>query len=134
MRRLVVVLFILFHPFPSAAQESAQYRACSEKAAAQVDMNACASQEASRVDAELNAVYRKLLTITAAQPEAVARIRAAERAWIAYRNAFVLAMYPASNKLAEYGSIYPMEADLLRARLTRRQIDALWELVQRYRN
>jgi uncharacterized protein YecT (DUF1311 family) len=125
------------HPFSFIAKSRSRICAVprmQRKAAAQVEMNACASQEAARVDAELNAIYRKLLAITAAQPEAVARIRAAERAWIAYRNAFVLGMYPASNKLAEYGSMYPMEADLLRARLTRRQIDALWELVQQYRN
>ena len=42
------------------------------------------------------------------------------------------AMYPAKNKQAEYGSIYPMEADLLRAKLTQRQVTALKELLQQY--
>jgi hypothetical protein len=35
------------------------------------------------------------------------------------------AMYPAEDKQAEYGSVYPMEADLLRAKLTQRQVTAL---------
>jgi len=48
------------------------------------------------------------------------RFKAAERAWIAYRDAYMGAMYPAKDKQAEYGSIYPMEADLLRAKLTQR--------------
>jgi hypothetical protein len=42
------------------------------------------------------------------------------------------AMYPAKNKQAEYGSIYPMEADLLRAKLTQQQVAALKELQQQY--
>ena len=41
-------------------------------------------------------------------------------------------MYPAKNKQAEYGSIYPMEADLLRAKLTQQQVAALKELQQQY--
>jgi len=43
------------------------------------------------------------------------------------------AMYPAKDKQSEYGSIYPMEADLLRAKLTQRQVTALKELLQQYR-
>jgi len=114
------------------AQDSAQYRACNEKAKAQTEMNACASDEAARIDAELNDVYRKLLSTAASPPESAAKIKAAERAWIAYRDAYMDAMYPAKNKQAEYGSIYPMEADLLRAKLTRRQVTALKELLQQY--
>jgi uncharacterized protein YecT (DUF1311 family) len=95
-------------------------------------MNACASDEATRVDAELNDVYRKLLSKAASPTEAAAKIKAAERAWIAYRDAYMDAMYPAKDKQAEYGSIYPMEADLLRAKLTQRQVTALEELIQQY--
>jgi len=41
-------------------------------------------------------------------------------------------MYPAKDKQAEYGSIYPLEANLLRARLTRQQTAALKDLLRRY--
>jgi uncharacterized protein YecT (DUF1311 family) len=81
-------------------------------------MNACASDEATRVAGELSEVYRKLLSQAASQEGADAKIKAAERAWISYRDAYMDAMYPAKNKQAEYGSIYPMEADLLLAKLT----------------
>jgi uncharacterized protein YecT (DUF1311 family) len=126
MRYLAIAFLIA--SLPALAQDSAQYRACNEKAKAQAEMNACASEEAARVDAELNEVYRKLLSQTANQPEATAKIKAAERAWIAYRDAYMDAMYPAKNKQAEYGSIYPMEADLLRAKVTERQVTALTEV------
>ncbi len=95
-------------------------------------MNACANEEASRTDDRLNDVYRNLLLQAASQQGAVEKIKAAENAWIVYRDAFVDAMYPAKDKQAEYGSIYPMEVDLLRAKLTRQQVAALKEMLQQY--
>jgi uncharacterized protein YecT (DUF1311 family) len=130
MKYLPVVF--LLASLPGFAQDSAQYRACNEKAKVQMEMNACASEEAARVDAELNDVYHKLLSQAGSQEEAVAKIKTAERAWIAYRDAYSDAMYPAKNKQAEYGSIYPMEADLIRAKLTQQQVTALKELLQQY--
>lgn len=130
--KYLTVVFLLAALLPGLAQDSAQYRACNEKAKTQMEMNACASEEAAHVDAQLNEVYRKVLAQAGKQEEAVAKIKAAERAWIAYRDAYMDAMYPAKNKQAEYGSIYPMEADLLRAKLTQRQVTALKELLQQY--
>ena len=130
MKYLPIVF--LLASLPGLAQDSAQYRACNKKAKTQAEMNACASEEAARADAELNEVYRKLLSQAASQEEAAAKIKAAERAWIAYRDAYMDAMYPAKNKQAEYGSIYPMEADLLRTKLTQRQVMALKELLHQY--
>lgn len=125
-------LVFLLASLPGFAQHSARYRACSEKAKTQMEMNACASEEAARADVELNEVYRKVLAQAGKEEEAIAKIKAAERAWITYRDAYMDAMYPAKNKQAEYGSIYPMEADLLRAKLTQRQVTALKELLQQY--
>lgn len=90
-------------------------------------MNACASDEAARADAQLNDVYGVLLQ-KATDVTARRKIRVAERAWVAYRDAYVDAMYPKENKQANYGSIYPMEVALLRAKLTRIQIVALQDL------
>ena len=125
-------LAFLLASIPCLAQGSPQYRACNEKAKTQVEMNACASEEAARVDAELNGVYRQLLKQAASEEDAVAKIKAAQRAWLTYRDAYMDAMYPAKNKQAEHGSIYPMEVDLLRAKLTQRQVIALKELLQQY--
>lgn len=111
------------------AQESAEYRACSDGAKTQAAMNVCASDEAARADKQLNEVYRTLLQRTT-DTTAATKIKVAERAWITYRDAYIDAMYPAENKQAEYGSVYPMEIDLLRAKLTRIQIDALQDLSQ----
>jgi len=117
----------------ASAQDSPPYRACNKNAKTQMEMNACATQEADRVDADLNGIYHKVLAAAAGDQSAVAKIKTAEKAWIVYRDAYMDAMYPADDKQAEYGSIYPMEEELLRAKLTQRQVVALSELWKQYR-
>ncbi len=125
-------LFIVLACCACWAQESTLYRACNHQAKTQYDMNICANAEAKRVDDELNRIYKRLLSTVADDPEATVKIKAAETAWIAYRDAYIEAMYPAKDKQAEYGSIYPMEVDLLGAKITRQQIDSLRNLLKQY--
>lgn len=134
MRYIMICLLFVFCSFPALGQSSEQYRACTEKAKTQTQLHACANEEAARVDADLNVTYAKLLSKAESQPEAIAKIKAAERAWIAYRDAYINAMYPAKDKQAEYGSSYPMEVDLLRAKLTQHQVAALMDLLKQYGN
>lgn len=94
-------------------------------------MNACASTEAARVDAQMDDIYNTLLSKTASQPEALAKIKAVQKAWLVYRDAYIAAMYPAKNKQAEYGSMYSMKVNLLRAKLTQKQVSALKELLRK---
>lgn len=129
MRYFATILLLAVVSGSVCAQQSAEYRACNEQAKTQTAMNACASDEAARADAQLNDVYRILLQKTA-DVTAREKIRLAERAWIAYRDAYVDAMYPKEDKQADYGSIYPMEVALLSAKLTRIQIAALQDLSQ----
>lgn len=129
-RYVALVFLIASNSFLCFGQNSQQYRACTDKAKTQTAMNACANEEAQRGDAELSEVYRTLLSRAAHQPDALAKIKAAEKAWIVYRDAYVEAMYPAQDKQAEYGSVYPMEADLLRAKLTQQQVAALKNLLE----
>jgi uncharacterized protein YecT (DUF1311 family) len=131
MRCLAVVLFIAFGSSPSFCQNSKEYRACNEKAKTPAEMNACAHEEAARVDAKLDTVYAKLLSKAESDPVALAKIKNAEKNWIAYRDAYISAMFPAAHKLTEYGSMYPMKADLLRAKLTHQQITALNALLRK---
>ena len=98
MKFLVVALLMTVISFGCFAQDSAEYRACSDKANTQSEMTACASDEAARVDAKLKTTYRALLARVTSQPEALAKIKAAERAWIAYRDAYIEATYPAEEK------------------------------------
>lgn len=129
MKCLVVALFIVVGSLPCRAQYSDQYSACEERANTQLAMDTCASEEAGRVETQRRNIYQELLSKAASDPEAVAKIKAAETAWIAYRDAYVEAMWPAKDKQTEYGTIYPMEADLLWAKLTLRHITDLKELL-----
>jgi len=117
---------------PFFAQESEQYLICDEKANTQREMLVCASEEAKRVDAELNDMYRMLLKNASNDAEAINKIKKAERAWISYRDAYIEAMYPADDKQTQYGSIFPMQANLLRAKLTREHLDDVKALVEQY--
>jgi uncharacterized protein YecT (DUF1311 family) len=132
MKFLTIALFVASSAFTSFAQDSAAYRACSDRANTQAEMNTCASDEAARVDAKLNSVYQSLLAKVTSQPAALSKIKAAERAWLTYRDAYIEATYPAKDKAAEYGSIYPLDAALLRAKLTQQQVAALEDLLQHY--
>jgi uncharacterized protein YecT (DUF1311 family) len=134
MEKPALGLLILLAAPSCFCQDSPQSRACFDKAVTQAEITACASGEAARADAELNRVYQVLLTATKGNTSGTAKIKAAERAWIAYRDAHIEAMYPAADKQAEYGSIFPSEANDLYAKLTKRQIEALNDLVNQYSN
>ncbi|MGB9407358.1 MAG: lysozyme inhibitor LprI family protein [Terracidiphilus sp.] len=103
-----------------------------EKADVQMSMNSCADAEYKRADSEMNGVYQQLLSVAEKIPVATAKIKAAERAWILYRDAYMEALYPAEDKQLAYGSIYPMEYAEFRTALTREHTTALRELIKQY--
>lgn len=75
---------------------------------AQSEMNRCADEDATWADAELNRVCQDLLSKTKGDANANKKLRDAQRAWIAFKEAELEALYPAEDKQREYGSIYPM--------------------------
>lgn len=132
IRPLAAVLVVVLCSLPCRAQQSKQSRACFAKAKTQFALQICASQEARRIVARMNAVYRELLSKAAGRPGAIEKIKVAQAAWVAYRKAYIVAMYPAKEKQGEYGSVYPMEADLLYADLTQKHIADLQRLLRQY--
>jgi uncharacterized protein YecT (DUF1311 family) len=127
---MIVACFLVLTALSSFSQDSPQYRTCMDKANAQMQMNECAGQEDARVDSAMNKVYQQLLSKAGKDQNAVAKIKAAERAWIAYRDAYIEATYPAKDKATQYGSIYPMNVSLLRAKLTQQHIADLQEMMK----
>ncbi|HEY0701991.1 MAG TPA: lysozyme inhibitor LprI family protein [Candidatus Acidoferrales bacterium] len=136
MRYGAILFFVIFGAGTTMGQTTSQtskeYSACNEKAKTQIEMNGCASAEATRADKELNRVYAQVLVKAASVPDAEEKAKASERAWVAYRDAYIDAAYPAKDKQTEYGSMYPLEVELLRAKLTERQTLALEELLKQY--
>jgi uncharacterized protein YecT (DUF1311 family) len=60
-----------------------------------------------KADQVLNATYAKVLKDYAKDPQFLAKLKQAQRAWVAFRNAHLEARFPKSDKQAEYGSSYP---------------------------
>jgi uncharacterized protein YecT (DUF1311 family) len=106
-------LFFVFVS-PAAAQSQAppvaKTKSCSQTATTQLELNECAGKELEQAEARLAALLKKL-GIDANSPE--------EKAWEAYRNAQLKAIYPpVADERAEYGSIYPMCLVTLKRKLT----------------
>ena len=74
-----------------------------KNAMAQQDMNLCAEQDFNKADAKLNGIYKAL--IAKLEDKEKSELKAAQRAWLAYRDAECTFTIRAN----EGGSIYPME-------------------------
>jgi uncharacterized protein YecT (DUF1311 family) len=75
---------------------------------AQNEMNRCTDLDARAADADLNNVYKKLLSKLKSDDNATKKVRFAQRAWIVFRDAHLRELFPAEDKQREYGSMFPM--------------------------
>ena len=126
MSRYAIVLVFSCGLLPLAA-EAAQVN-CFDKAQTQADLNSCAGDEYAAADAELNRVYKQILEKYKDEPKFIAKLRAAQRAWLTYRDAELDAKFPhADEKSAYYGSIFPMCDSQYKAGLTRERVAKLRE-------
>jgi len=113
-------------------QNAAEFKGCTDKAQTQFELDKCASDEAARADLALDTVYRGFLVKIAGDSLAIAKLRQAETAWLRYRDAYIEAAYPARDKQLAYGTEYPMDVDLLLAKLTREHLAATAYLINEY--
>jgi len=97
---------------------------------AQSEMNHCADQDAKAADAELNRVYQDLISKTKGDANATKKLRDAQRAWIAFRDAQLDALYPAQDKQREYGTIYPMCYAIVLTAMTKERTVQLRRMLQ----
>src|ERR1043166_1867877 len=91
----------------------------------QTQLNEQAAMALRRADSTLNAVYAQLVARYRTDSAALRKLRQAERAWLAFRDAQVEATYPAADKQAAYGSVYPMCVAKLLAELTEARVAQL---------
>jgi uncharacterized protein YecT (DUF1311 family) len=92
----------------------------------QLEMNQAARAEYDKADAELNQVYTRILRENRGETAFVAKMRAAQRAWVAFRDAHLEALYP---KPGSYGTIYPLCRFQTLTELTKERIKQLREWV-----
>ncbi len=76
----------------------------------QMELNQCYCNEYRKANAELNKMYQQVLSANAGEPQVPEKLKAAQRAWLAFRDAQLEAIYPTtgSDPREQYGSIYPM--------------------------
>ncbi len=132
---LCASLCFAYGALPASAQTSTQFQACSKNAKTQLDLDTCASGEIRLRNKQMGSVYSAILSRVAGQPATLTKVKAMQRAWLAYVSTYLAALYPASNKQAEYGSIYVMNAALAQAALVQAHTRDLQELLanlQRY--
>lgn len=91
---LVFALTLAAPALPALAQSQAAYNAA-----------ACAALK--KADAELNAVYTAILKKNADDKNFIDKLKTAQRAWVAFRDAEMAARYPARDKW-EYGSAFDL--------------------------
>ena len=94
----------------------------------QTDLNIEAGQRYELADRELNLVYNQIRARYAHSPLLLEKLRDAQRLWIQFRDASVLAVFPEDNPRDHYGSMYPMLVSNLLERLTRDRIQQLREV------
>ena len=95
---------------------------------AQIEMNACAHQEYEAADAALNAAWKQLIAALEGQDAALREARAAQRAWLKFRDAEVNAHFPldeGEDPHVMYGSMYPMSYSGLMTTLTQQRTEHL---------
>jgi len=96
----------------------------------QLEMNECSGAEGQKAEEEMNRVYKQLLARASATPAYREKLEAAQKAWLAYRDAELEAKYPAQDKRADYGSVYPMCFANYRTDLTRQRIQEIKALLK----
>lgn len=94
-------------------------------AQSQEEMSGDVCEDYRAADAELNATYQAVVKRYQDDPQFLKALKKAQRAWIAFRDAELDALYPAEDKRMEYGSVYPMCECGVLAEMTRSRVMAL---------
>jgi uncharacterized protein YecT (DUF1311 family) len=128
MYRLVPIALLLL--ISTSVLSRSKENPCWKTAMAQSEMNRCADQDARAADAELNHVYEDLLSKTKGDANATRKLRDAQRAWVAFRDAQLEALYPAQDKQREYGTIYPMCYAIVATAMTKERTAQLRRMLQ----
>ncbi len=91
----------------------------------QAAMNAGACDDYKKVDAEMNTIYQQVMRRYNLDAPFIRRMRAAQRAWVAYRDAHLASLYPAANAQREYGSAYAACRCMTLAEATKKRMEEL---------
>lgn len=123
---ILVVFCFLLGLAALAQKRRVQRLPCEKTAVTQLEMNNCAHQEYVKADAEMNRVYKQLMSVlTADQAKDQTKLREAQRAWVKYRDANC----ESESSLNEGGTIYPMVYDFCLASMTEERTKRLRDML-----
>ena len=88
-------------------------------------LNQCAADELAAADGELNEVYRQIRARYADDPLFLDRLKKAQRAWIAFRDAEIGAIFPHDAEPRYYGSMFPYCRQSWLSLMTRQRAEEL---------
>lgn len=93
----------------------------------QLEINHCAGEAFSQADKQLNQTWKTLLDHFKADQNKINQLRVAQRAWLAFRDAEVEALFPCEdeNKRVCWGSMYPTHYNYAMEQLTQARIQTL---------
>jgi uncharacterized protein YecT (DUF1311 family) len=127
---LRVVLLILFSLIPIALSAGDESECI--KGGNQLELNACASDDFTKADKELNQTYQSLIKKEADDPLFISKLRLAQKAWLTFRDADLNATFACSEDDARicWGSMYPMSFLSRKAELTRERTKHLKQILK----
>lgn len=96
-----------------------------DKIQTQAEMNQEACQKYQDADSELNKVYKQILDEYKSEPVFIEKLKEAQRAWLVFRNAHLDSLYPEQNKIAVYGTVYPMCRCIMLSEFTNQRTNEL---------
>lgn len=105
--------------------QSTELSGCMDNAETQMQINQCTYEDYAQADVELNQVYRQILSVYSEDKAFLDKLKTAQRAWIAFRDAHLEALYPEQDKRFAYGSMYPSCSNHDLTVLTRQRITQL---------
>jgi uncharacterized protein YecT (DUF1311 family) len=92
-----IQLFLIGLFWASAAQSQTQ-----------LEMTTTAGTSLNAADRKLNATYQQVITKYRGNSSLISKLRSAESAWIAYRDAYLHSIFPAEDNPHSYGSAFRM--------------------------
>ena len=130
--KVISATLIMFLSFPLvlAQQKKRKNRAPCSKAMTQLALNACFCDRAQKADVQLNDIYQQLLKKNASDTNYIDKLRISERAWVAFRDAQLEALYPDPDPKAAYGSMFTMCECMAREELTMDRVKQLRRMLK----
>ena len=98
---------------------------CWSTATTQAELTVCGAEESKAADDELNRIYQAILARYKGDDAFLEKLKAAQSAWIAFRDAELEAIYPREDEPGYYGSSHRMCLGTRLAELTRARIHEL---------